>query len=1351
VSSLYWDRFQTPSNGTYLNYDGSCCQVINQCDATATWHDNIHLYNKDLSNGGSFQSCTMYPAGGGEIMQATEGLCQNGQPPMMAATFNGLAYNPLITYEPPKRGNASADKFPNFDNTGGNLWNNVTWKNPSGTPAWNPAQGSPVNVDLTTQRCYYTTAQYNALANDYLRGAFTGWQSQVGFQPATVSGVSAYSVPVHYYRTNVKWCKTTRTSTVFNNFANPGTIQLTSSSGGVVTMTNCQDGYDQAAGYIYPYYYSPSGENNASAANNQTTPAFDLVVFDLSNTSSPKINIVQNGVASTGLTQISHSYYDAVTGTMKTKVRSAKDEVTNYANWAAYYRNRVSATKTSASVAFADAVPDGAGGAGCNPTPPRVFPRVGFTTISPRSSAPYTQTVSVDDFCSNTKREDFTNKLLAYTALSDTPLRETLKDIGDQFVNDSNNKLVKYACQRSNVIMFTDGLWNGANLGMTANYDGVTLATALPVLDLGNPLTSTPPTPAAGTMVYSTYGGGPLPAIGQHWPDPIRDYKNTSATNITLADLALYYWMTPLGGASKDNSVPEPKPLIKNTRSVAPTARDPATWPHLNFYGMGFGVRGTLPLSDQTATLSQMGSGVSPKIYTWPKPAANDITTVDDLWHASINGFGMFVAAQSTEEFSTGLKKILAEILNTGGASSGVGFTSTNLTVGDQYTYTPSFAPGWNGNIIKKKIDNIGQEQTDNQMSAAINLIDLLKPTGTPPNMPWKDVRQVFTTVWSGGSVGAGTGAAVPFTASDLSGAMLGTLGATLVQQTNVIAYLRGDRSNEGDALGKFRVRGVGPLGDIVNAKPVAVTKPYCDVIKNKQLDCSYDEALNPGYQQFYWDQEKRGTMVYAAANDGMLHAFDGDLKEKWAYIPSDLFRPQNQAGVVNLTYQEGDLNTPFKHYYYVDATPRVLDVDFESRGLGDDGNLVLPRRWRTVLVGGLGKGGTSYYALNVTDAGALATQAATASSKAMWEFTDGNMGYTYGRAILIKTKATDWGYKSDNDPGGKWVAILPSGYNNGFGNGQLKHGDGKGYLFFVDVDTGVLLHTVSTPDGFGSPDTPLGIVAIGGYIENPLNQLTTAIYAGDQQGNLWRFRLEDTNKDNWKAERMAILRDKNGNKQWVTTEPWQYLDENNNRWVFVGTGGFRNDDDLTSITPTNTFYAFRDGIKGGADTFTDRSRNDLAPVSGVNPIADNDKGKLENNGWYEDMDTHFHLDVNPTASFGIVVYAANKFVGGLPAGQGGNAGMDPCTSAMFTGRIYARYIQRTEPIYKEKGYVEDDDGFADVEIILRGAPGSEEIAIAATSRTGKGLRPPLTLLKGSGGGNVSRVPVRTSLRYINN
>jgi type IV pilus assembly protein PilY1 len=65
-------------------------------------------------------------------------------------------------------------------------------------------------------------------------------------------------------------------------------------------------------------------------------------------------------------------------------------------------------------------------------------------------------------------------------------------------------------------------------------------------------------------------------------------------------------------------------------------------------------------------------------------------------------------------------------------------------------------------------------------------------------------------------------------------------------------------------------------------------------------------------------------------------------------------------------------------------------------------------------VVGGLGKGGNSYYALDVTNPDAAdETQAA---AKVMWEWSDPEVKYSYGRPVIVKVR--DSGYA--NGPVGR-------------------------------------------------------------------------------------------------------------------------------------------------------------------------------------------------------------------------------------------------------------------------------------------------------------------------------------------
>ncbi len=100
--------------------------------------------------------------------------------------------------------------------------------------------------------------------------------------------------------------------------------------------------------------------------------------------------------------------------------------------------------------------------------------------------------------------------------------------------------------------------------------------------------------------------------------------------------------------------------------------------------------------------------------------------------------------------------------------------------------------------------------------------------------------------------------------------------------------------------------------------------------------NATYYDSTNPGYGSFKRNNASRKTVVYAAANDGMLHAFDGSASgtgagsELFAYIPSFVYGSSTTAADSGLAALG---NPSYDHRYYVDATPLAFDVDFNRVG----------------------------------------------------------------------------------------------------------------------------------------------------------------------------------------------------------------------------------------------------------------------------------------------------------------------------------------------------------------------------------------------------------------------------------
>jgi len=415
-------------------------------------------------------------------------------------------------------------------------------------------------------------------------------------------------------------------------------------------------------------------------------------------------------------------------------------------------------------------------------------------------------------------------------------------------------------------------------------------------------------------------------------------------------------------------------------------------------------------------------------------------------------------------------------------------------------------------------------------------------------------------------------------------------------------------------------------LADIANAQPLILAHP----------ERNYVDATDPGYSVYKAAQAGRPSVVVAPANDGMVHVFNtgpmptlaapavlpGGGTELFAFMPRGIFRgvagaaaTEDVTAIQALTYQDGGVPI-YHHHMYVDSSPRAADVDF-GNGTGN---------WHTIVVGGLGKGGNSYYALDLTDLNV--PDEATAAAKVMWEWTNpdsdvapgqrltaaSNPGFTFGRPVIVKVR--DVGF-----PTGRWVVIVTAGYNNF---------SGKGKVFFIDAFTGQTLSTVTTTAGV--PGSPSGLAQIHAFVKNQNNQTAEQIYGGDLLGNVWRIDVSDpTDPTKYYKTAPAVLfaelKDKFNAPQPVTTAPQIEIDINNgiDRYVFVGTGRLLHSEDLIipAIPQPQTMYAIRDGslstiIPPGpllpiqprvTMASIDIASNGVAGIAGGAP-----------NGWYHDL-----------------------------------------------------------------------------------------------------------------------------------
>jgi len=553
------------------------------------------------------------------------------------------------------------------------------------------------------------------------------------------------------------------------------------------------------------------------------------------------------------------------------------------------------------------------------------------------------------------------------------------------------------------------------------------------------------------------------------------------------------------------------------------------------------------------------------------------------------------------------------------GSSAGFALSTPSVATGAMSFATSFSVEGWTGNVIGNNLTFASDGSVVETL--AWNAVDKLENQASGTG--WNTSRYIATTNCVVNSITEGTQTCTgaPFRLANL-GTNAVNLGATAVDQQAMLNFLRGDRSNAGNqGLAIFRDR-TKLLGDIVNSRIAAIGKPQAP----------YTDVFNPGYSGFRSTWAGRPTVVYVGANDGMMHAFNGipaGGNELFAYVPNAVFAGPNNTpsddGLVALA------KTSYVHHQYVDATPRVVDVNFGG-GAGD---------WHSLLVGGLGKGGKAYYALDVTNPSNLSSEANLAVA-AKWEFTHKHMGYTYGRPLMVKTAKYGW------------VVILTSGYNND---------DGIGYFFIVNPSNGALLETITT--GEGSLTNEAGLAHVNAFVTDFRSFLVDAIYAGDLRGNVWRVDLRGTSGSYPAPVKIASLTS-GGNPQPVTTPPIIEVDQSTSkRYVFVGTGRLLADSDINS-TQQQTFYAINDGTS--SDLFTAATL-----PSGVNyPITKTNLNNLTNSpeglgtnpanpsGFYIDLGfgtngIAYRVNIPMVSGAGIIAFAANLTGGNECTPSGSN------------------------------------------------------------------------------------------------
>jgi type IV pilus assembly protein PilY1 len=725
------------------------------------------------------------------------------------------------------------------------------------------------------------------------------------------------------------------------------------------------------------------------------------------------------------------------------------EEMTNFANWYAYYKSRNQMMKTAVGQAFQSLT------ANYN---------VGIVSLSVAAAQ---GDMNVPKQFAGDDRAAWYTSLYGMNGNQSTPIRQALHSIGLMYANKENYEVAKsdaavqYACQQNFTFITTDGYWNGNAAKDVVNNDNVASKERFCALDTGCLDTS------------------------------VQSYNS-------LADVALYWYNG--GSNGKGASLRTDLENWKEDGLVPAGAADNQRL-HMNTYALGLGVDGVMNYEAKYDTFPVAGgdfykltNGVTKGCpwnnngpYVWPDPKTGDSSgsaayqsRVDDLWHAAINGHGKYFSASDPTQVVQGLSTALSNIQVRVGAAAAAATSTPNISQEDNDVFSSTFTTvKWFGQLSDRKIDTasgvvgdtvlwttsdtVGLKVGDTTDTRDIRMLNV--ETGTLK--PFKyDAMTATERAWFDNKCNvlaqcAGLSAANQAIVND-GGTIIDWLRGQQAYANDTVlrSYTRTDKAPEG-APGPIPV----VLGDIASSKPAYLREPRKGYTSAEYIAFKNDAKV-----------VARKPAVFVAANDGMLHAFDAkNGTELWAYVPRITMRKLPAQASVNY-----GLN----HQFTTDGAPEIGDVKIGTA-------------FHSVLVAGLNGGGRGFYALDVTDPANPAPLWELCADASLCARSDPDLGLSFGNP--------QFGTWKDANGVERWVVFLTSGYNNVPGTDGVAGGDGKGYLYVVDAATGQVLNKTST--GAGSVGTPSGFARITAITANPLTDpLVTYVYGGDNSGKMWRF-----------------------------------------------------------------------------------------------------------------------------------------------------------------------------------------------------------------------------------------------------
>jgi len=371
-------------------------------------------------------------------------------------------------------------------------------------------------------------------------------------------------------------------------------------------------------------------------------------------------------------------------------------------------------------------------------------------------------------------------------------------------------------------------------------------------------------------------------------------------------------------------------------------------------------------------------------------------------------------------------------------------------------------------------------------------------------------------------------------------------------------------------------------------------------------------------------------SVVFAGANDGMLHAFDdSDGSELWAFIPPNLHD--------KLQALHADVIESF-----VDGSPKAY-ISYDLNG----------QITKAILIFGQRRGGNHYYALDITN---------PLLPKYLWKISPdmpdyAELGQTWSSPMIGKIA-----YFMEE----KWVAFIGGGYDENQDNDPVTAPDSRGRaVYVVDVLDGSLVWRYSYAENSAMAySIPSDIQRVDTNGDGKIDRL----YVGDMGGRIWRFDIRDPDPGLWTAK-IIFNSNTGGEKRKIFYPPDVTLEKDSGDYevLLFGTGDREHPKESTNV---NRLYAIKD-----KNPLTPLTENNLVDVT-QNLLQDvstseTDKAAIlsalgAKDGWLIKLDQNPGEKClsSPVVYYGVAYYTSFAPTFGIEE--------DPCFVGEGTGRLYA-------------------------------------------------------------------------------